>query len=91
MNEQTKQRLLHALLAIAIATVGSAAIAAAIFWGGALVLVILKPRDGQGAWGPLFGSLFALPVSWIAMLIAVYFWLDRRANVVKDKRTQSGK
>jgi hypothetical protein len=90
-KQQTKQRLLHGLIAALIASVGAALCAAAIFWGGALLLVYLKPPNDQGAWAPLFGSLFALPAAWIVLFIASFLWLGWRAKKRQiEERQEAG-
>jgi uncharacterized membrane protein len=80
VNERTKKRLLHGLIAAVIASVGAILCAAGVFWGGALGLVILKPRDDQDAWGPLFGGIFALPVSWVVLFVVALVWLGWRSK-----------
>ena len=80
MNEWTKLRMLHGLIAVVIASVGAILSGLAAFYGSALWFGHLYPHDGQDVLGAVFVGLLALPVAWVILFIAAFVWLGRLAK-----------
>jgi hypothetical protein len=79
MNEWTKIRILHGLIAFVIASVGSAAIAWFAFWGSAKWFVYRYPHDGLDGLGALVNSLIVFTISWVTLFFLTMKWQWTRA------------
>jgi uncharacterized membrane protein len=79
MNEWTKIRVLHGLIAFVIASVASVTFAGLAFWGSAKWFVYRYPHDGLDGLGALSISLIALAVSWVTLFLFTMKWQWMRA------------
>jgi hypothetical protein len=73
-SEWLKLRIMHGVIAAAIASVVSIGFAWLAFWGSALYFVHAYPHDGLDGLGALFNALLGGMASWGIVFVLAMHW-----------------